>query len=142
MEIDPENRVLDETNTRTVKVTARIFTLDNSWNPDTHFLGTKLVVNNPVSVLDDSSNAIGSADVYQKGNAVFADLFLDYNTPVRLDIEAGSTSIYPYPLGSIEATVEGDVEKAALLSVRHILLDAGPAPLDSSIKPLEIIPSE
>lgn len=49
----------------------------------------KVSFENPVSVFSDDGRLLGAARLYQEGKALMAEMFLDYATPERLDIENG-----------------------------------------------------
>jgi len=51
--------------------------------------GRIVTATNPVVVKDSSGNRIGYATVYAQDADLFADLFINYSIPERLDLENG-----------------------------------------------------
>lgn len=136
--LDPTDCVIDETNARTAKVTARIFSLDDNWDPSgTRYHQAVVHAENPIPVTDDTGTTIGSASVYVEGKVVMADLFLDYSTPARLDIETGARKLYPFPLGNLTFKIEDGPEIVTGMIIAAITLDPEPG-ADARIKALEL----
>ncbi len=54
------------------------------------------VFDGPIPVIEDSEDGevIGAATLYCEGKVVKADIFIDYSSPIRLDLQSGN-SVYP-----------------------------------------------
>lgn len=96
--IDKEDRLIDDTNSRTYNTKATLLYLDDL-NP-TDLTGATVVVDGPVPVYDGDEK-VGSANIYTTDTQVIADLFLAYDTPVRLDIETQARPVYAVPIGTV-----------------------------------------
>lgn len=112
------DRVIDETNARTFDMLGvEVLILDNQTDGDNEiFEGCEVLFENPVPIFRSGPSresfdlAIGTASLYLEGKRVMADMFLAYDTPERLSIEAGE-KLYPAVEGS---RLELDMSKATL----------------------------
>ncbi len=90
----PIERVITEENAKTFQVSTELFILDKIGDYD--FTNCKVEFSNPVPVKNSSGTVIGSAVVSVEHSFVHAEVFLDYSTPERLDIQTKATPVYPH----------------------------------------------
>lgn len=105
------DRVIDQSSARTFSVPA---VLMPSWQP----VMEELVFQSPVPVVGtDLKTHVGFATVYREGDRVLAELFLNYSTPERLDIEE-KKPIYALPLMESTFNTKGEFSHVAITQVQ------------------------
>lgn len=79
---------------------------------------TDPVFESPVPVFEESQDGelIGAAHLYVRGRQVFADIFIDYSSPMRLTIEAGHR-VCPMVSSTVTAVAAGIVTEIRIESV-------------------------
>lgn len=91
-------KVIDESSAKIFNIKLDVFYLDNEnmLSRKHKYSKCQVVVNNPVPVKNDCGWIIGSSVVEVEGKIVTADIFIDYSTPERLDMETKNGNIYPH----------------------------------------------
>ncbi len=129
----PVERVITEDSAKTFNITGDLFILDSLGGID--YTKSKVIINNPVPVFNDEKKLIGSAVVNVEGHVISSELFLDYSTPERLNIETKSTPMYPHMDCSSSGIYVGSVAVCEELKVESVTLLLSPTE-DDRILPL------
>lgn len=146
--VDPEVTVTVEDATpvapKTFSVVADLWYLDSDNMIERVFDYTdcNLVAENPVAVKDESGKVIGSAvvsveDKLGTGRTVTADITIDYQTPERLTIEAGSSQLFPLFDSYNDVEITAHYKKAINLHVQSITIGSF-APRDNRVPALKV----
>jgi hypothetical protein len=99
MSDEQEVTVVDD-NTKTYEVKAVLMFLDDKG--ERKRLGCEVEFENPVDVLDEEGNLLGAATLNVDGKVLEAQMFIDYHTPTRLNIETKAKKLYVHMRGAAE----------------------------------------
>ncbi len=133
------DRVIDDESGKTYKFKTDVFILDDAQQliRKIKFAKCKVIYTNPVKVFNDSNTLIGSAVLDIEDNVVTAEVFLDYSTPERLNIETRSIPLYPHLESYADTFPEAQGNRATRLIVSSIILGTSPTP-DTRIGPIQV----
>jgi hypothetical protein len=96
------------------------------------------IVDEPVAVVDDESQVIGSARIFDAGHKIMADLYLISRCPQRLEIETQCRKLYPIAFfESLEFDGAGLISQ---LRLTRIEIRPDDNPFDDRIVPLSVAP--
>lgn len=111
--LDPV-KIIDQESAKIFNVKADVFYLDKL------FEDCLVILENPVPVNNDEGKVIGSAALDVVNKTIIADIFLDYSTPERFDIETGAVKWYP----DLGGYVTGDpkLKKPIQFYIKNIML--------------------
>ncbi|SRR5216683_1185390 len=122
------DRVIDESDGKTYHIMTDVYFFDNLDYP-------KVLLNyeNPIKVFSEGK-LIGWANVNLGHDRLVADIFIDYATPERLDLENHSFALYPHLMYVFHDTVveDGSIWK---MNIYNIILSLHPTE-DKRIIPL------
>lgn len=127
-------RVIDEESTKTFRCEAVVLYLDDE---DGKYLyeGAEAHFENPVPVFNSEHKRIGAAALSVEGKVVKAEIFLDYHTPERLNIETKSVPVYAH-INAYEAMDNSTGRwRCTDTNIVAIDLDSTPTP-DKRIDPI------
>lgn len=125
------DKVYNSDEIKIFNVKADIMYCDDWSGREEDYTDCNVIFNNPVPILNDNYKVIGSAVLDFNGHILSADIFLDYATPERLNIETKSVPLFPHIdyLANIEVS---DKPKVTDYEVTSIMLSMYP-PEDTRI---------
>lgn len=135
-ELEPV-KVIDQDSAKLFNIKSDVFYLDdeNVLAGKIRFDGCEIVVKNPVFIINDEDQVIGSATLDVVDKIVTADLFIDYSSPERFDIETGARKWYPFLDGYYSVSTESHYMRATKYFVRALRLYRHET-VDVRVKPL------
>jgi hypothetical protein len=128
------DRVITEESGKVFPIQVDLFILDKHEYLD--YTNCVIIYNNPVKVYDGGDKIIGYGNLYLENNILVGNLFLDYGTSERLDLQA-DILLYPhiaYSSYTYEPFV-GGIATVKQIQIEEIYLTKYP-PEDSRIGPI------
>lgn len=128
-----EDRIFTDEDAKTFTKNVEVFIFDTHNVVD--YTGCLVTYDSTVPLKNDDGKIIGSAVLSMDHNILVADMFIDYSTPERLNIETGSIPVYPHLEFEPELEVERGSHKATKVHVVGISLSMF-QPQDNRIGPV------
>jgi hypothetical protein len=119
-------RVINGNDVKTYTIKTEVFIFDNEHQLErrANFEHCKIVCEPVVSVIGDAGNIIGCATLHKEGKSIYAELFIDYETPERLDLEIEGKRLYPHLHGHyVTSPSHGGAPKATSYHVYNLILN-------------------
>jgi hypothetical protein len=118
------DRVVDSNDIKVFNINAEVYYLDDQ--EGANFEGCEVEIDGPVPVYGDTGKLVGNAVLSVSGRVLNADIYLDYYTPERLNIETNSIPLYPHLDCSLLVESDKTRTKVLKMTVNDIRLEMFP----------------
>ncbi len=117
-------RVLTEDDFKIYNVNGEVFIFDDQHDLD--YSQCQVTWINPIFLVNDTGDAIGTAVLELVGTKLLAELMMDYQTPERLSIETKGMPYFPHLIHESVVT-EGDAGKyVSEMTIEKLMLSIYP----------------